>query len=147
MLAGEEVRYHLLLVQPTWTTIAVAPPPPLPVVESGEQPGRALAHTASAPATSQALGAPPAQATVTTWRVQDLAGLLTPAETNKATGDVPGNGAAAAAAAVGEAPDAAEGGGAQLPQDRVLHGVLLIPCRAALRGAFPLNGTYFQARH
>ncbi len=28
--------------------------------------------------------------------------------------------------------------------DRWLYGVVLVPCWAALRGAFPLNGTYFQ---
>lgn len=28
--------------------------------------------------------------------------------------------------------------------DRRMYGVVLVPCWAALRGAFPLNGTYFQ---
>lgn len=28
--------------------------------------------------------------------------------------------------------------------DGVVHCVMLMPCRAAVRGAFPLNGTYFQ---
>lgn len=27
---------------------------------------------------------------------------------------------------------------------QMVHGTILIPCRAAMRGSFPLNGTYFQ---
>ncbi|XP_051122554.1 DNA glycosylase/AP lyase ROS1-like isoform X2 [Andrographis paniculata] len=32
----------------------------------------------------------------------------------------------------------------QYNNDRVVHGTILIPCRTANRGYFPLNGTYFQ---
>ncbi|XP_010318462.1 DNA glycosylase/AP lyase ROS1 isoform X1 [Solanum lycopersicum] len=30
------------------------------------------------------------------------------------------------------------------PKDEIIYGTILIPCRTANRGSFPLNGTYFQ---
>ncbi|KAK4736234.1 hypothetical protein R3W88_010495 [Solanum pinnatisectum] len=30
------------------------------------------------------------------------------------------------------------------PNDQIIYGTILIPCRTANRGSFPLNGTYFQ---
>jgi len=38
------------------------------------------------------------------------------------------------------------GGGGARPAVTVLRLALLVPCRPAMRGRFPLNGTYFQAR-
>ena len=42
-------------------------------------------------------------------------------------------------------PDGRGGGGAACPGK--LRLALLVPCRPAMRGRFPLNGTYFQVRH
>ncbi|GJP29546.1 hypothetical protein CLOM_g17131 [Closterium sp. NIES-68] len=55
-----------------------------------------------------------------------------------------GVGAAAAAAAGTVAKGAGVFNGGMANDEDTVPGTLLIPCRTAMRGSFPLNGTYFQ---